>query len=74
MRKRQSKELVDHAKKCKATDVAVSGDFNENTKSDAMKRFVSETGLHDVFAETKGAEEDKREATHQHGSKCTDHV
>ena len=74
IRKRQLKELAYYIRKCKAADVIVAGDFNDSTKSDNTKSFMNETGLHDVFAETNGVEEDKREATHQHGSECIDHV
>ena len=43
IRKIQLKELVDHAKKCKATNVMIAGDFNESAKSDAAKSFMNET-------------------------------
>ena len=35
---------------------------------------MNETGSHDVFQKINGAEPDKREATHEHGSKCTDYA
>ena len=72
IRNRQSKELSERANKCKATDVIVSGDFNESTRSENANSFVNETGPHDAFAETNGVGVDKREATHQHGRKCID--
>ena len=35
---------------------------------------MNETGLNDVFQEINGAEPNKREATCEHRSKCTDCV
>ena len=39
-----------------------------------MQYFINETGLYDTFQEINGVESETREATHQHGSTCTDYV
>ena len=43
IRTRQLKELVDHIKKCAATDVVVAGDFNESVRSENVRSFMNET-------------------------------
>ena len=70
----QLKKLAEYDKKCGSTDVIVAGDFNESVCYANIQHFINETGLHDVFQEINGVEPERREATHENGSKCTDYV
>ena len=64
IRNKQSKDLEDYVKRCIAKDSIVTGDFKESIGSENVTKFMNETGLHDVFAETNGVEIENREATH----------
>ena len=49
IRKTQLRELAEHAKTCGATDVIITGNFNERVCLSNTQNFMNETGLFDVF-------------------------
>ena len=53
IRAEQLRELSEHVKTCGATDVMVTGDFNESVCSTNTQNFMNETGLFDVFQENQ---------------------
>ena len=56
IREAQLRELSAYVKTCGATDVMITGDFNESVCSSNMQNFMNETGLFDVFQEINGVE------------------
>ena len=73
IRNKKLKDLADCVKRCAATDLIVAGDFNESFGSENITNFMSEPGLHDVFAEINGVKIENRGATCQHGREHIDH-
>ena len=74
IRAEQLRELSEHVKTCGATDVIITGDFNESVCSTNIQNFMNETGLFDVFQEINGVDLEQRDATFEFGSKCVDYV